>query len=150
MNVECLRRETGCRGPAALGGSGLLYGLNTLSIFCERSLTISLHWGTRSCLMPFEQPQSFRKSYSARKKKKRSNKEGGVEEKLQDIQLFFFFKRWETFVRVSMNSSACLIHDQPLFCEVLSSSVQAGWKYFLISGPDVRLFSSGHGDALAL
>lgn len=42
--------------------------------------------------MPFEQPQSFRKSYSARKKKKRSNKEGGVEEKLQDIQLFLLYE----------------------------------------------------------
>lgn len=39
--------------------------------------------------MPFEQAQTFRKSYSARKKKKkRSNKGGWVEEKLQDIQLF--------------------------------------------------------------
>lgn len=38
--------------------------------------------------MPFEPPQSFRKSYGAKKKKKDQTKGGGVEEKLQDIQPF--------------------------------------------------------------
>lgn len=120
----------GVQGPTALGGSGPVVWLKYTRHILWTSLTISLHWGTRSCLMPFEQPQTFKKSYSARKKQKKDQTKRDGRRKSCRTSNSLSCKRWETFVWMSVNSSACLIHDQHLFCEVLSP---AGWRHaFLI------------------
>lgn len=142
----CLLKETRRRVQHLWEARGPLNGFNTLNLTRSVSRRF-LAPGTSLMFNAFW--TSFRKSYSARKKR-RSNKGGGVEEKLQDIQLSLSAsrKRWETFA--SMNSRACLIHDQPLFQEVLSSVGPAWRRIWRLAFPisDVKMAAAFHQDAV--
>lgn len=103
-NCECLRREMGCKGQQLWEAWPPLYGLKSVSIVGER-LAHSLHCGTQSCLMPFEELQTFKRVSVPDWRKKEIKKKGGGQWECCRTSKLFLLGDQKALSQLSVNSA---------------------------------------------